>query len=144
MERMLTIVWSFIVTVRTNNPQFLGFADLYLGNLSEQISKYQVTRGGPILLAQVENEYGQFENDHAYTAALSHIIAKHFNVLQYTNDGGTEQSLVNGHIHGVLGEVDGNPYYGFGNLSAYVTDPTSQGPQLDGEYYSKYTALHRS
>ncbi|PCG98823.1 Glycoside hydrolase, family 35 [Penicillium occitanis (nom. inval.)] len=123
------------LTVRSNNPQFLEHSDYYFGNLSQQISKYQVSQGGPILLAQVENEYGQYGSDHAYTAALSALIAKHFNLLQYTNDGGSQTQFPNGPVHGVLAEIDGDPYQGFATRKNNISDPTEMGPNLDGEYY---------
>jgi hypothetical protein len=88
-------------------------------------------------MAQVENEYGNYANNHAYTTALAEILGKHFDILLYTNDAGNPTALSWGHIPGVLGEVDGDPYAGFGNLTAYVTQPGSKGPHLDGEYYGK-------
>lgn len=126
------------MTVRSNNPQFLEHSDYYFGNLSQQIFKYQVSQGGPILLAQVENEYGQYGSDHAYTAALSALIAKHFNLLQYTNDGGSQTQFPNGPVHGVLAEIDGDPYQGFATRKNSISDPTEMGPSLDGEYYCEY------
>ncbi|KAK4552563.1 hypothetical protein LTR86_010207 [Recurvomyces mirabilis] len=126
------------ITVRTNNPQFLMLSGYYLGNLSQHIQQYQVTKGGPILMAQVENEYGSFSNDHDYTAALSAIIAKHFDIVQYTNDGGADPpNIVNGAVPGILGEIDGDPYAGFTNLEKYVQN-SSRGPKLDGEYYTNW------
>lgn len=43
--------------------------------------------------------------------------------------------LEGGQIHGALAETDGDPKTGFTARDEYVTDPTSLGPQLDGEYY---------
>lgn len=40
-----------------------------------------------------------------------------------------------GQISGALAESDGDPQTGFAARNKYVTDPSSLGPQLDGEYY---------
>ena len=88
-------------------------------------------------MVQVENEYGNYGDNHAYTAALSDIIAKNFDVVQYTNDAGSESALAGGHVDGVLAEIDGDPYFGYGNRTKYVKG-ASNGPQVDGEYYIKW------
>ncbi|KAK3109500.1 hypothetical protein LTR53_017189 [Teratosphaeriaceae sp. CCFEE 6253] len=128
------------LTVRTTNPQFLELSDHYLGNLSQQISKYQVTEGGPIVLAQVENEYGNYAAgdaaNHDYTKALSDIISQHFSVLQYTNDAGSKAALDGGHVPGALAEVDGDPYFGFCNFKWLTTwGPDSLFPVDSGIAY---------
>jgi hypothetical protein len=126
------------VTVRTDNPPFLKRSDIYLRHLGAKLKSLQVTHGGPILMAQVENEYGNFGHNHAYTTLLRDVFREHFDIVLYTTDAGNEGAQIGGHIPGVLAEVDGNPYDGFGNLTEYRTDPSNQGPLLNGEYYSEY------
>ena len=58
-------------------------------------------------MAQVENEYGNYGDNHAYTAALADIIAKHFDVVLYTNDAGSESALAGGHVNGGNVVLDG-------------------------------------
>lgn len=38
----------------------------YLGKAAEQLAKYQIQNGGPILMVQVENEYGTWGDDQKY------------------------------------------------------------------------------
>ena len=85
-------------------------------------------------MTQVENEYGSYGTDHVYIAALRDIMQEFYDLPLYTNDGGGESYLVGGQIHGALAETDGSPQDGFAARDKYVTDPTSLGPQLDGEY----------
>ncbi|KFX98977.1 hypothetical protein V490_01998 [Pseudogymnoascus sp. VKM F-3557] len=123
------------MAVRTNNKPFLDASKAYLEHLAEEVAPLQVTNGGPILMVQVENEYGSFGNDHIYVAALRDMLKAQYNVPLYTNDGGGESYLAGGQITGVLAETDGDPKTGFEARDKYVTDPSSLGPQLDGEYY---------
>ncbi|OBT72992.1 hypothetical protein VF21_07869 [Pseudogymnoascus sp. 05NY08] len=95
-----------------------------------------VTNGGPILMAQVENEYGSYGSDKIYLKALRDIYRDAFpSIPLYTTDGGSKDFIINGQIPGVLPETDGSVQSGFAARDKYVTDPTSLGPQIDGEYY---------
>ena len=49
--------------VRTNDPQYMQYAERYIKNLLEEVRDHQITRGGPILMVQIENEYGSYGND---------------------------------------------------------------------------------
>lgn len=121
------------MVVRTNNTPFLEETEKYIVNLAEKsgLADLQVSRGGPLLMVQVENEYGSFDENHNYTAALRDILRANFEVPLYTNDGGVDWTLEGGQIPGVLAEVDGGSW-ALPARDLYVTDPTSLGPLLDG------------
>jgi hypothetical protein len=123
------------MVVRANNEPFLAATKAFIDRLAEDMEPLQVTNGGPILMVQIENEYGSYGSDHEYLGALKDIFEAAFDVPFYTNDGGTQQMLEGGQIPGVLAESDGDPYSGFAGRDLYVTDPSSLGPQLDGEFY---------
>ncbi|KAJ9143052.1 Beta-galactosidase [Pleurostoma richardsiae] len=123
--------------VRTNNTPFLEETQKYVVNLAETsgLADLQVSRGGPILMVQVENEYGSFGDNHNYTAAMRDILRESFEVPLYTNDGGVDWTLDGGEIPFVLAEVDGGSW-ALPARDEYVTNPTELGPLLDGEYYT--------
>lgn len=123
------------MVVRTNNKPFLDAAKIYIDKLGEELKDLMVTNGGPILMSQVENEYGSYGDNHEYIAALRDMMKEAYGVKLYTNDGGSETGLAGGQIPGALAETDGSPQTGFAARDKYVTDPSSLGPQLDGEYY---------
>ena len=58
--------------VRTADPAFLRRVDLFFTKLYALLRAEQLTagQGGPIVMAQVDNEYGLFGDDKAY---LSHV-----------------------------------------------------------------------
>lgn len=122
--------------VRTDNKPFLERSKSYLDRLGKDVEPLLVTNGGPILMVQIENEYGSFGSNHDYIAALRDMMLEAFpGVPLYTNDGGTKEMLEGGQIHGALAITDGDPKVGFAAQDKYVTDPSSMGPHMDGEYY---------
>ncbi|WP_404425267.1 beta-galactosidase [Nibricoccus sp. IMCC34717] len=60
--------------LRTTDPKFMEPAKRYLQEVGRQLAPLQITRGGPILMVQVENEYGYFGNDVTYMAQLRDAI----------------------------------------------------------------------
>ena len=52
--------------VRSSDPRFLRPAAVYMNEVGKQLAPLQISRGGPILMVQVENEYGSFGSDHEY------------------------------------------------------------------------------
>lgn len=119
---------------RSFNAPFLDATWSYLYRLARDLSHLQVTHGGPILMVQVENEYGSYGDDGAYKLALRNMTSALFDVPLYTTDGGSEIFLRGGQIPGVLAVVDGGPE-GFPIRDKVITDNSSLGPQIDGETY---------
>ena len=58
------------IKLRTQDPAFLGPAMAYLKEVGRVLAPLQITHGGPILMAQVENEYGSFGHDADYMGTL--------------------------------------------------------------------------
>ncbi|KAI0099526.1 glycoside hydrolase family 35 protein [Daldinia grandis] len=122
--------------VRSSSEAFMAAAGSYLKRLAGDLEDLQVTRGGPLLMVQVENEYGSYGEDHTYTQGLRDILLQNFEVPLYTNDGGVDWTLKGGEVPGVLAAIDGDPRSGFAARDRYIHDPTELGPLLDGEYYT--------
>jgi hypothetical protein len=124
------------LNVRTYNEAYLNYSKIYLEKLAAIVRPSQVTEGGPLLMVQVENEYGSYDSNHNYTSALRDILRDNFDIPLYTNDGTEDWTLYGGSVPGVLAEIDGGPTYGFPARDKYITDPAQLGPLLDGEYYT--------
>jgi beta-galactosidase len=94
------------VTVRSRSPAFLRLAGDYLRHLGQVLAPLQVTHGGPILMVQVENEYGSYGADTTYMAAIRDLL-RHagFDVPLFTADGATQMPA--GHVAGALPAVNG-------------------------------------
>ncbi|MBU4215638.1 MAG: beta-galactosidase [Actinobacteria bacterium] len=59
------------VGLRRAEPRYLAAVDAYLRTVYELIAPLQVDRGGPVVLVQVENEYGAYGADQDY---LHHLV----------------------------------------------------------------------
>ncbi|KAJ3493235.1 hypothetical protein NLG97_g4859 [Lecanicillium saksenae] len=129
------------IDIRKNNKPFFETSRRYLSKLGSDLKDQLVTRGGPILKVQVENEYGSFGNESDYKIALRDILTESFNVLLYTTDSHGPLYVSQGYIPGVLAEVDDAPKTAFDSRNRDVPDRTSLGPLLDGEYYTTYADL---
>jgi beta-galactosidase len=56
--------------VRSSDPKYVAIADRWIKRVGEELAPLQIGNGGPILLVQVENEYGSFGADRTY---MEHI-----------------------------------------------------------------------
>ncbi|WP_341945903.1 beta-galactosidase family protein [Microbacterium sp. LWH11-1.2] len=56
--------------LRSSEPAFLADVSSYLRRVYEIVAPRQIDRGGPVVLVQIENEYGAYGSDRAYLEAL--------------------------------------------------------------------------
>jgi len=54
------------IKLRSRDPRYLGAVKSYLKEVGRVLAPLQITHGGPIIMAQVENEYGFFGKDTQY------------------------------------------------------------------------------
>jgi beta-galactosidase len=80
------------VVVRSRDPKFMAAAKRWMHRLGEELAPLQIGNGGPILLVQVENEYGSFGNDHQYMEQIRQMLvgAGFTKSVLYTADGAEE------------------------------------------------------
>lgn len=72
--------WLFsdpTVGVRSSEPGYLAAVGSYFGSLLPIVVERQVTRGGPVILLQIENEYGAYGKDKAYLQYLVDLVNRH-------------------------------------------------------------------
>jgi beta-galactosidase len=93
--------------VRCMDPVYMKAAENYIAKLADEIRPYLVTNGGPVILLQVENEYGSFGNDRAYLEKLRQIwISNGISVPMFTGDGPTTYMLEAGSLPGCAVGLD--------------------------------------
>lgn len=91
---------------RSKDERFLAASNRYLKRLGEELSDLTIDKGGPILMVQVENEYGFYDDDKEYLRSLRDmIIDAGFNVPLMTCDGPGQ--MQNGFVEGALPTVNG-------------------------------------
>ena len=62
------------VKLRSRDPRYLEPAKAYLKEVGRVLGPLQITHGGPIIMAQVENEYGFFGKDAGYVDAVRQAL----------------------------------------------------------------------
>jgi beta-galactosidase len=98
--------WLFTdpdVGIRRNEPRFVAAVRSYLERVLAIVQPRQITRGGPVLLVQIENEYGAYGDDKSYLRALVDITKDAgIDVPLITVDQPQADMLENGSIPGLL------------------------------------------
>ncbi len=93
--------------VRSRDPEFMKLMKAYYEQLGKSLAPLQVTKGGPILMVQIENEYGSYGDDKEYLKMNERMMREvGFDVPFYTLDGIDKVSR--GSVEGALPAVDGS------------------------------------
>lgn len=120
------------IALRSRDPRYLDAAKRYLKEVGRVLAPLQVTRGGPILMVQVENEYGFYGNDVEYMKELRQaIIDAGFEVPLF--DCNPTYKLGVGSPENLFHVVNfgSNPNEGFDALRKLQRE----GPLMCGEFY---------
>ena len=89
--------------LRCMYPPYLEYVKSYYEKLFEVIAPLQITRGGPVILMQVENEYGYFGDDTGYLEYMKQLMIDcGCEVPMVTSDGPWGDAFDCGKIDGVL------------------------------------------
>jgi beta-galactosidase len=120
------------IKMRTQDARYLEGCQRYLRAVGRQLAPLQVTRGGPIIMVQVENEYGSYGNDKEYIGIIrDYLVQAGFEVPLFTCDGPSQ--LKNDTRQELFSVVNfgGDPESNFKALRQI----RPQGPLMCGEYY---------
>ena len=90
------------VGLRRAEPTYLAALDSYLRKVYEIVAPRQIDVGGPVVLVQIENEYGAYGKDKQYLEHLVHTTRDAgITVALTTVDQPTDQMLSDGNIPGL-------------------------------------------
>lgn len=135
------------IELRRDNPVFLEYTKKYIDRLYKEVGHLQITQGGPIIMVQVENEFGSYaaqrkdiplEEHRSYNAKIKdELLAAGFEVPLFTSDGSW---LFNGGaIEGALPTANGES--NVANLKKAVDEyHNGKGPYMVAEFYSGWLA----
>jgi beta-galactosidase len=130
------------LVIRANNKPFLDSCRTYIQKLAHEVKGLESSRGGPIIMVQVENEFGSYVaqrkdislQDHkSYNAAIYEMLQQSgFNGPFFTSDG--SWLFEGGSIPGVLPTANGEG--NVDNLRKAVNQyNNNSGPYMVAEYY---------
>ena len=95
------------IKLRCMDKRYFAAVKNYVEHLSKEVAPLQCINGGPILMVQVENEYGSYGNDKSYLEALRNLwIDNGIKVPFYTADGPGMDMLEAGSIEGAAMGLD--------------------------------------
>ncbi len=111
---------------RTRDARFLGRLERWFRQLLPEVASRQLDRGGPVIMVQIENEYGSYGSDAVYLRRVEELLRNQgVTVPLFTSDGPEDFMLSGGSVPGVLATVN------FGS-HARVAFETLRGHQPEG------------
>ena len=130
------------VKLRTNDKYYMDRVTSWYTKLFSLLKPMLFKNGGPIIMIQVENEYGSFamqtnHKDMEYLTSLRDLLIQLVgdDVLLFSTDGAGADYLINGVVPGVYATID----FGCGTDSDWawtvqrLFEP--RGPLVNSEYY---------
>lgn len=92
--------------LRSTDPAFMQPTERWITRLAKEVAPLQIDNGGPIIATQIENEYGNFSNDHAYMEQMRALFVRagFTKSMLYTVD--PSKALSQGMIPGVVAGVN--------------------------------------
>ncbi|MGN6247687.1 MAG: glycoside hydrolase family 35 protein [Ginsengibacter sp.] len=128
--------------LRTYNQPYLDSCKNYIKHLAAQVKNLQITHGGPLIMVQVENEFGSyvaqrkdisFEMDKKYVQAIKNDLTEAgFDVPFFTSDG--SWLFKGGSVEGALPAANGED--NIENLKKVVNEfHNNEGPYMVAEFY---------
>ncbi|MEB5568879.1 beta-galactosidase [Mammaliicoccus sciuri] len=80
--------------IRSSDQRFIDKVDRYYAQLFKILKPLQIDHNGPIIMMQIENEYGSFGEDKSYLNMIKGLMIKHGTTVPlFTSDGGWAQTL---------------------------------------------------
>jgi beta-galactosidase len=118
--------------LRSLDPDYMNESKRWLKEVGRVLGAMQVTKGGPILMAQVENEYGYYGTDTTYMEQMRQaMIDAGFNIPLFACN--PTHAMKSGFIPDLFNVVNfgSNPENGFKALR----EVQKTGPLMCGEFY---------
>ncbi|MDK6233170.1 glycoside hydrolase family 35 protein [Aerococcus sanguinicola] len=129
--------------MRSSDPDYLQAVQNYYDVLLPKLKPYQITEGGPILMVQIENEYGSYGEDKAYLKAIYRMLrAGGIDVPLFTSDGAWRATLRAGTLTDLeeenilmTGNFGSRAKKNFTALRAYQEEVGQVGPLMCMEFW---------
>jgi beta-galactosidase len=89
--------------LRCSYRPYLNAVESYFSELLPRLAPLQISRGGPVIAMQIENEYGGYGNDKSYLKFLEEKMrSEDITVPLFTSDGATDAMLQYGSLPHIL------------------------------------------
>lgn len=132
--------------LRTLDPRYMRRVEIWLAVLFKRIRRFTLKNGGPIIMVQVENEYGSYaiqtgNSDIEYLSRLRDLTWQHLGpeVFLFSVDGGfNRQDIMLSRTPGVYSTVDFGP--NSNHTEAFINQRFFEpnGPLVNPEFYAAW------
>lgn len=140
--------------IRSSDPAFIKTVSQYYDRLLGILTRYQVDQGGPILMMQVENEYGSYGEDKTYLRAVRDLMKeKGVTCPLFTSDGPWRATLRAGTLIEddvfVTGNFGSKASYNFAQMQEFFDEHGKKWPLMCMEFWDgwftrwKEPVIHR-
>ena len=93
--------------IRCSNKRYIACFDRYLDRLFDEVRPLLCTNGGPVIMMQLENEYGYYGDDKEYLKYLRDgYIKRGIDVPLFTSDGTSKANLLDGSVEGCFSTLN--------------------------------------
>ncbi|MBQ3078429.1 MAG: beta-galactosidase [Clostridia bacterium] len=133
--------------LRCADPKYLKHVDAFFDKLFPRLIDHQITRGGNVILMQVENEYGSYGDDHEYLEYLKKgMIGRGVDVPLITSDGDALFMLTGGTMDSVHATVNfgSRAQSQFESLRKYQKDGPLMCTEFWNGWFDHWTEEHHS
>ena len=140
--------------IRSSDQAFIEAVSHYYDRLLGILTRYQVDQGGPILMMQVENEYGSYGEDKTYLRAVRDLMKeKGVTCPLFTSDGPWRATLRAGTLIEddvfVTGNFGSKASYNFAQMQEFFDEHGKKWPLMCMEFWDgwftrwKEPVIHR-
>lgn len=124
--------------VRSYDSRFLKASAAWFKRLGQELAPLQATHGGPIIMMQVENEYGYAGNDLDYMQAIhQQMMDAGFDVPMFMSNGPGPIAMTRGTLPGMLSVINFTGDAAKTEKAFQRSADNMKGmPRMAGEYWS--------
>ena len=135
------------ITARSTDPRYMEPVKGWMKRLGKELTPLLIDNGGPIILTQIENEYGAYGSDQAYLSAQRQALRDAgFSGMLYTAD--PAEFFSKGSVPGVVGGINFGTKYVAENEFAVRNKVRPEGPyfcsELWGGWFDSYGKMHET
>jgi len=123
------------IVMRTSDSTYLVPTLTFLNTAVQAFKNEQITKGGNVLMVQVENEYGVYKSDKVYLNAIKNtLLAAGIDVPLFHCDWPGKNYYDKGHLDGIIPTVNfgGKAQKSFETFAQYAPE----GPKFNSEFWT--------
>lgn len=125
------------MVLRSSDATYFQELERWYKVLLPIIEPYLYANGGPVIMVQIENEYGYSTCDFTYTSNLRDLVRSQLgtDVVLFTTDGALDSALQCAKIDTVFTTIDFGPETEPSAAFEILRNHQASGPLVNSEYY---------